>query len=255
MLIGIAIRYARRALRKGSSVSYCYNRLVFTTFYESCFSQNLQNADALVRETTDIEQISEDQCLSDLPNDPGNAKTKRRSWIAVAILGAALCLDYTMAMMSIQALYYSLRGPDNLYGLTFGAYDLMGLITAPLFGYWHDATKNYALLFHISTLANVLGNFIYAFCYLGGAWYMMLIGRLIAGAATGSLGLGSTYIAEVTSMHNRQEYLVTYRVSQSVARTVGPFVGYLFLGLPNVAPNSSTALKVKSSIHAFLPYK
>ena len=42
--------------------------------------------------------------------------------MALLITGFALAVDFTMAMMSIQAFYYSLRGPQNLFGLTFGAW-------------------------------------------------------------------------------------------------------------------------------------
>lgn len=38
--------------------------------------------------------------------------------------------------------------------------------------------------------------------------------------------------------------MVSYRISQAVARMIGPFVGYSFLWLPTVNSNSSTALKI-----------
>lgn len=56
------------------------------------------------------------------PRDPANGRSKKRAWMALLITGFALAVDFTMAMMSIQAFYYSLRGPQNLFGLTFGAW-------------------------------------------------------------------------------------------------------------------------------------
>ena len=144
----------------------------------------------------------------------------------------------------IQALYYSLNGPDHLYGLTFGSYDLTGLIVAPFLGSWADRRKIFKIPMILGIVINICGNIIYAFCFIADAWWMMLLGRLVAGVSTATLGLGSGYIASTTTLQRRQVALVHYRVSQSIARMLGPFVGYFFLGLPDVNQNSSAALRV-----------
>lgn len=182
--------------------------------------------------------------LTGIPHDPRNATSKRRSFLALMLAGAALAVDYTMAMMSIQTLYYALQGPDHLYGLTFGSYDLTGMLLAPVFGFWSDKTGWFKIPFQTGAVVNMAGNLIYAFAYLANGWYMMLIGRLIGGIGLATLGLGSGYIAKTTTLERRQMSLMYYRVSQSIARMAGPFVGYIFLGLPNVNQSSSTALKV-----------
>lgn len=133
-------------------------------------------------------------------------------------------------MMSIQAFYYSLQGPQHLYGLTFGAYDLTGMLVAPFFGWWSDSTKKFKNQFLTGGMVNVVGNLIYAFSFLAGKWYMMLIARLVAGIGEATLGLGSSYIASTTTLEGRQVALMKYRVSQSMARMFGPFIGYIFLG-------------------------
>jgi len=155
-----------------------------------------------------------------------------------------MAIDFTMSMMSIQAFYYSIRGPQRLYGLTFGAYDLTSVLMAPIFGYWSDRTKTFKVQFATGGWVNFAGNLIYAFTFLAGEWYVMLIARLVAGIGGATLGLGSSYIAQTTTLEARQVKLMQYRVSQSMARMLGPFVGYIFLGLPFVNSNSSTALKV-----------
>ena len=149
-----------------------------------------------------------------------------------------------MAMMSIQAFYYSLRGPQNLYGLTFGMYDLGALFSAPLLGLLSDQFHVFKVLFVGCLVLNAVGNLIYAFTFLSDAWYCMLIARLVAGFGAGALGLGTSYCSATTTVDQRQKRLVTYRTSQSVARMVGPFIGYIFLGLPQVNSSSSTALKL-----------
>jgi MFS family permease len=61
-------------------------------------------------------------------------------------------------------------------------------------------------------------------------------GRAIAGVGAATLGIGSSYITQTTTSERRQLDLGRYRVTQNVARMAGPFVGYLFIGLPNVSP-------------------
>ena len=129
--------------------------------------------------------------LTGIPRDPKNARSKKMSFYAVVLAGAALSLDYSMSMMSIQALYYSLNGPQKLYGLTFGAYDLMGLILAPVWSWWSDRSSRFKRQFNSGNVINMCGNLIYAFAYAANAWWMMLLGRLLAGVGLATLALGS----------------------------------------------------------------
>ncbi len=149
-----------------------------------------------------------------------------------------------MSMMSAQALYYSLNGPQKLYGLTFGAYDLTGMLLSPVWSWWSDRTGRFKRQFNSGNLINMCGNIIYACSYVANAWWMLLLGRLLGGVGMATLGLGSGYIARTTTITARQSALITYRVSQTLARMLGPFVGYFFLGLPEVTQSSSTILKV-----------
>jgi MFS family permease len=179
-----------------------------------------------------------------IPTNPDNRRSKKRSWYALLITGFALAIDFTMAMMSIQTFYYVLEGPDRLYGLTFGSYDLTALVFAPVLGFISDKMSIFKLLFLACFAFNAAGNLVYSFAYLAGQWWMMLLARLLAGVGASALGLGSSYLAKTTTLDQRQTRLVSYRVTQSVARMMGPFVGYIFLELPAVSDASSTALKV-----------
>ena len=188
--------------------------------------------------------VQNDPLVTGIPNDPKNRKLKRWSYFSIVMIGFALAIDFTMSMMSIQTFYYVLNGPQNLYGFTFGSYDLAALISAPVLGYLSDHLAKFKILIGVCLVLNGIGNLIYAFTYLGNKWWMMLISRLVAGSGAAALALGSSYITITTTMADRQKQLVTYRVSQSLARMFGPFVGYFFLGLPSVSSGSSTALKV-----------
>lgn len=192
----------------------------------------------------DEEQPEGDSLYTGIPRDPRNKASKASSWYSLLITGFALAIDFTMAMMSIQAFYYALGGPERLYGFTFGSYDLAALIAAPILGTLSDRFSVFKILFVLCFLINAAGNLIYAFSFLEGHWWMMLLARLVAGFGAGALGLGSSYVTKTTTIDERQNNMVSYRVSQAVARMVGPFVGYIFLGLPAVNQNSSTALKI-----------
>ena len=217
----------------------------------------------------DEEEPPGDPLFTGKPLDPVNRRSKKHAWWALLITGFALAIDFTMAMvqslaqpvalsdadphlfarsfvrqMSIQSFYYSLRGPANLFGLTFGMYDLGALLTAPVLGYISDKYHVFKILFLVCLVVNAIGNIIYAFTFLSDAWYCMLIARLVAGVGAGALGLGTSYCSETTTVDQRQRRLVTYRTSQSVARMVGPFIGYIFLWLPQVNSESSTALQI-----------
>eukprot|EP00887_Chlorella_sp_A99_P004878 scaffold4.g4878.t1 len=186
--------------------------------------------------------------------DPRNRRSKRQSYLAMLLVGFALAIDFTTTLargarrgagaMSIQPLYYVVGGAERLYGLTFGSYDLSSLIFSPLFGLWSDCARAFKAPVQLGSLVNAAGNFVYGFTVLVGQWWMMLIGRLVAGAGGATLGIGSSYIAQTSSLEQRQVKLGNYRIVQNIARTVGPFVGYLFLGLPQVNEASSTGLKI-----------
>ena len=192
----------------------------------------------------DEEEPQGDPLYTGKPLDPKNKRSKDRSWSSLLITGFALAIDFTMAMMSIQAFYYALGGPERLYGFTFGSYDLAALIAAPILGILSDKYSIFKILFMACFLVNAAGNLIYAFSFLEGHWWMLLLARLVAGLGAGALGLGSSYITKTTTIEERQTRMVSYRISQAFARMVGPFVGYIFLGLPAVNSSSSTALKV-----------
>lgn len=181
---------------------------------------------------------------SGVPRDPANARSKRLATRAIMIMGFALAVDFTMSLMSIQPLYYVLDGPEHVYGLTFGSYDLTAMLFAPLFGYWTDLTGTFKKQIVVGAVVNAIGNLLYGFVYLADAWWLMLVARAIAGVGAATLGIGSSYVTQTTTSARRQIVLGWYRISQNVARMVGPFVGYLFLGLPNVNHGSSTGLKL-----------
>lgn len=57
------------------------------------------------------------------------------------------------------------------------------------------------------------------------------------------LGAGGAYITMTSSMEAQQAKMGRFRVTQILARAVGPFIGFLFLALPSPTYGSSDALK------------
>jgi MFS family permease len=90
--------------------------------------------------------------------------------------------------MSIQPLYYLLSGPQHVYGLTFGSYDLTAMLFAPLFGLWTDRTRRFRLQILLGALVNAAGNLLYGFVYLIDQWSIMLVARCAAEGLVGQVG-------------------------------------------------------------------
>lgn len=49
--------------------------------------------------------------------------------------------------------------------------------------------------------------------------------RLVAGAGAAVLGIGGSYITRTSTLRKRQAKLGRYRITQNVARSVGPLIG------------------------------
>ncbi|KFM25049.1 Major facilitator superfamily domain-containing protein 8 [Auxenochlorella protothecoides] len=198
----------------------------------------------LARPTTPAHAPTPEESLLDLPADPEHARTKKWSYWALVIVGFALAVDYSSTLMSIQPLYYLVNGRQSLYGLTFGSYDLASLIFAPVFGWWVDRTNRFKGATLLGVALNAVGNYIYGFTVLAGEWWLMLLARLVAGAGAAVLGIGGSYITRTSTLRKRQAKLGRYRITQNVARSVGPLIGFMFLGLPSPTFSSSDAIKV-----------
>ena len=146
--------------------------------------------------------------------------------------------------MSIQSFYYVLGGPKHLYGLVYGSYDMLAILSLPLISYVSDLTHTYKWLILLCMSLNLIGNILYGICFAVDAWWMMLVARLIAGIGSSAHALGSSYIADTTTQEQRQKRLVTYDITKMSARYLGSCAGYIFIALPLVTESSTGALRV-----------
>ncbi|KAI8101718.1 hypothetical protein M9434_006785 [Picochlorum sp. BPE23] len=174
----------------------------------------------------------------------GQDRAKRSSYLAVILLAFGLTIDFSMALMSLQTFYHVLQGPPRAYGIVFASYELFALLGTPIFGYLSDCTSTFKLLFMGGLVLNLFGNLMYAFSFLADAWWLILLGRSIAGFGSATTALGASYLTQTTTMEERQSKIVSFRLSQTVASAIGPMVGFIFLFLPEVGSGSPTSEKI-----------
>jgi MFS family permease len=114
-----------------------------------------------------------------------------------------------------------------LFGFVFGCYDLSQFLFTPVFAFLADHF-GLRITIIISVVLNIVGNIIYSFAlYTGtnltqadqsqsslGTYQMVIVGRLIAGIGSASLGLGIVYFTRTTSIAERMSAIGYYRISQ-----------------------------------------
>lgn len=172
---------------------------------------------------------------------------ERRSFMVVMLCGLIAAFDFVATLMSIQPFYYLLGGNKTWYGLAVGIYDVGQFVAAPIFG-WIADNYGFKCIFAFGVFLTCAGNLLYALLFFihihhddtaegvrvtnTPAWKVMFVARAIMGIGSAVLITGSTFIAKKTSMLDRRAALGKYRVFQTVARMVGPMVGFAFIGLP-----------------------
>jgi len=62
---------------------------------------------------------------------------------SVMLVGLVGAFDFTASLMSIQPYYYFLKGPERLYGVTFGCYDIFQILAVPIFARFVDRTGRF----------------------------------------------------------------------------------------------------------------
>eukprot|EP00996_Jenningsia_fusiforme_P000134 NODE_1095_length_1708_cov_33.107896_g971_i0.p1 GENE.NODE_1095_length_1708_cov_33.107896_g971_i0~~NODE_1095_length_1708_cov_33.107896_g971_i0.p1 ORF type:complete len:500 (+),score=62.74 NODE_1095_length_1708_cov_33.107896_g971_i0:97-1596(+) len=171
-----------------------------------------------------------------LPSTPGEADPL--SIKIIYFVAAAMVLDFTVSLMSIQALWYLLGGSQAWYGFAFGCYDLTQLIFAPMLGVWADA-RNVKEVLLVTLAINVAGNALYGMSfYLDHAIYIV-IARLISGAGSANISVAFTYLTRGTALSDRSEIVGSFRAIQGIARFLGPQLGFLLIYLPQPTTNGA----------------
>ncbi|MBB3655250.1 DHA1 family tetracycline resistance protein-like MFS transporter [Rhizobium sp. BK650] len=104
-------------------------------------------------------------------------------------------------------------------------YSLMQFLFAPLLGNLSDRFGRRPILL-LSVLTFAFDNFI---CAIATSYWMLFIGRVLAGISGGSFATCSAYIADISNEENRAKNFGLIGIAFGVGFTIGPVIGG-FLG-------------------------
>jgi MFS family permease len=130
----------------------------------------------------------------------------------------ALAIDYTVVLVSLPN-YWTNVAPSKAewLGMVVGMYDLSQFMFAPIFGLLSDY-YGIKKSFVVALIINVFGNVLYSMGivvggYKGidsgkqpiwGTYWLLIVGRFVAGIGSAALGLSAVYFTRTTSMADRQ---------------------------------------------------
>jgi len=128
-----------------------------------------------------------------------------------------------------------LAHPTNLaviMGWLTAAYGICQLIAAPVLGVLSDRFGRRPILF-ICLLGSAFGYLIFG---LGGALWLLFLGRIIDGLTGGNISILFGYIADITEPQVRGKYFGWLGAAASIGSLMGPAVGGLLATLNDRAP-------------------
>jgi DHA1 family tetracycline resistance protein-like MFS transporter len=128
-----------------------------------------------------------------------------------------------------------LAHPTNLaviMGWLTAVYGICQLIAAPVLGVLSDRFGRRPILF-ICLLGSAFGYLIFG---LGGALWLLFLGRIIDGLTGGNISILFGYIADITEPQARGKYFGWLGAAASIGSLMGPAVGGLLATLNDRAP-------------------
>src|SRR5947209_2491967 len=128
-----------------------------------------------------------------------------------------------------------LAHPNNLaaiVGWLFAAYGICQLIAAPGLGVLSDRFGRRPILF-ICLLGSAVG---YLILGLGGALWLLFLGRIIDGLTGGNIPVLFGYVADITEPKDRGKYFGMLGAAAGVGSLIGPAVGGLLATINYSAP-------------------
>jgi DHA1 family tetracycline resistance protein-like MFS transporter len=119
-----------------------------------------------------------------------------------------------------------------LSGILFTAFSFFQFIAVPGMGALSDRHGRRPILL-ISLLGSAVGYFLFG---VGGAWWVLLLGRSIDGITGGNLSTIYAYGADITSSQERTRYFGMIGAASSIGFIIGPAIGGLFSRVSYEAP-------------------
>jgi DHA1 family tetracycline resistance protein-like MFS transporter len=169
---------------------------------------------------------------------PTNSNTSvgRTSFALLLVIALLNTMGMTIILPLVPFLTLQyLAHPTNLaaiVGWLTAAYGLCQLIAAPGLGVLSDRFGRRPILF-ICLLGSTIGYLIFG---LGGALWLLFLGRIIDGLTGGNISILFGYIADITEPEDRGKYFGMLGSAAGVGSLIGPALGGLLATINYRAP-------------------
>ncbi|GCE50401.1 DHA1 family tetracycline resistance protein-like MFS transporter [Thermosporothrix hazakensis] len=165
-----------------------------------------------------------------------NTPVGRMSLVLLLVIALLNTMGMTIIIPLVPFLTLQyLAHPTNLaviMGWLTAVYGICQLIAAPVLGVLSDRFGRRPILF-ICLLGSAFGYLIFG---LGGALWLLFLGRIIDGLTGGNISILFGYIADITEPQARGKYFGWLGAAASIGSLMGPAVGGLLATLNDRAP-------------------
>jgi DHA1 family tetracycline resistance protein-like MFS transporter len=130
-------------------------------------------------------------------------------------------LGFTVVLPYLYFYILALGGSAFLYGVILASYSLMSFIFTPILARFSDRYGRRKILIAALGLAS-LAYFVFG---LGGAVWVLFLGRMISGTTGATVPVAQAYVADVTAPSQRLRYMGFVSAAAGVAFILGPAIG------------------------------
>lgn len=167
---------------------------------------------------------------------PTNTPVGRTSLVLLLVIALLNTMGITIIVPLVPFLTIQyLTHPNTLaviVGWLTATYGICQLIAAPGLGVLSDRFGRRPILF-ICLLGSTLG---YLILGLGGALWLLFLGRVIDGLTGGNISVLFGYVADITEPEDRGKYFGMLGAAASVGSLIGPVLGGLLATINERAP-------------------
>jgi DHA1 family tetracycline resistance protein-like MFS transporter len=167
---------------------------------------------------------------------PTSTSVGRTSLVLLLVIALLNTMGITIIVPLVPFLTVQyLAHPNNLavvVGWLTAAYAICQLIAAPGLGVLSDRFGRRPILF-ICLLGSAFG---YLILGLGGALWLLFLGRIIDGLTGGNISVLFGYVADITEPEDRGKYFGMLGAAASVGSLIGPALGGLLATINDRAP-------------------